>query len=554
MADLVAKGLAELTTDFLDTISAEADVDLNTDVGSISLALGTAASTNDFFMQQQILELNQDSRMDSASDTALDTFVLQFAPAFPPRIAAGYASSNPVPPMTLTADATSTLLGVSAVADLLVGQALRLEKFGDVATTEIVAIQPTRTMTVAAAPNATTLTLNSTAGAFLNGVILLTDGLYTVKTVVTNIISGTQINVLALQPTILHTFGIGTVVTLLGVLEVDPLTFIGGAVLGDFTAGADVFATDMLKGVQFYRNTPDASAPTLPVGVVVRTDLDQIEYEVVEDLLNPNYNTFTQLYTLPANERHVHVKVRAKVAGKASNVLAETLVVLPASVAGFDGAINLYEIQNGTEREEDEDLKTRFRNFVSGLDSGTDAAVRSKIQGARTGIIFSILPNVAPDGVTVQYGHFLVVVSDSDGNLGTDLYDLIFETVDLAKPLTSTFTLIPPTINTPLISMRVAISDDPAVSAPDVRAEVKTELFNAFLGSSAGDDLIFQRLIQIAMDVEGVTNVFKLLVDGNGFDTIANVYTVVGTGPADVPAAPLELIRPPLANIVVDSL
>jgi hypothetical protein len=247
----------------------------------------------------------------------------------------------------------------------------------------------------------------------------------------------------------------------------------------------------------------------------------------------------------------VFVKVEAEEAGEDSNVLAGALTVMPTSLTGIDGTANPYAITNGAEAETNAALLSRFQDFIAGLSRGSEPAVSSFIAGVQSDLIFTILENKAPDGVTTQYGHFVVVISDSEGNLSTELYDEVYDVIREVKPLTSTFSVVPPTVLAPGIEMVLSIDPDAPISNSEIFDEVQLAIYNSFVGSPAGSELVFWELVRIAKSVEYVTDILYLTVDGDGFDSVDGSYATVGAGPANVTAAALELIRPSMANIVI---
>jgi hypothetical protein len=559
VADVIQiKSLDELVEDFLDSVEAHAERLINRDVASFIRALAFAASMNDSYIQAQNLQVAQNSRLDTATGDGLDTWVEQYSPPFETRTPASAASSGPVAPTTLTYSAKANHWHVVSKSKLLVGQVIRLKNTTKTASATVAAVEPTTTLTVEAGESAPVLNVASTTPAFVGGTLLLTDGNQTTQVVVTSINSSTQLGIEPLTSSLEHVFAADdTVVTFMNVIQVGTVTYDGGAVLGDFTSGTSVIPRTMLEGVKFSRVTNDGSTPTIraktdaQTGVSLQTRTASLEYEVVPDPNHPNYDVGTGLYTMPAADFDIYVKVQAKVVGKGSNIMADTLVVLPTPVTGIDAVTNPYAIENGTEAETDAALRTRFRNFISSRDNGTFGAVSSKIEAVQTGLIYTLIENVAPDGVTDQAGHFVVVISNEDGELSSDLYDLVYAAINASRPLTSTFSIFLPTVLTPSIVIVLDIDPDPSFVPASVRTAVQEAIYNSFLGRAAGEDRAFNSLIQLVMAVPGVQDIVTMTIDGNGFDNMNSDYTVVGTGPEPIVAGALELVRPGMGDIDV---
>jgi hypothetical protein len=559
MAEIITpKTQDEFIETFTQTVAAEAEQEINTSPGSVVLAFGKASAINNMYLQSRNQQLALDSRLDTAEDDALDTWVEQYSPPFTKRLEATPATSAPVAPTTLLNSATSTFLRVASTVGLLVGQALKLINGSKSATTTITTIEPTTTLTVNATQGALVLNVVSTTGMFVNGVLTLTDGNYTVDATITSINSPTQVGIQALTSLVPHTYVTGTtVVKLKQVLQVAALTFVGGAVLGDFITGSSVRATSMLEGQRFYRNTAAPSSPSiqarngLTAGYRVQTALEGIAYEVVPDLTNPNYDSLNFVYRIPANETEVYVAVEAVTAGTTQHVIANALTVLPTTLSGVDGTNNAYAIANATDKESNSALRARFKQFLQGVgNTGSRASIEAAVASVQAGVQYTVIENVAADGVTPQLGNFLIIVSDAFGALNNSLAVAVTAAVDAVRAITTTFSLKAPTIVQPSIAMTVTV-DTALYDADTVRGQVQLAIYNSFVNTESGFQLIFTRLLQLAQAIPGVTEITRATVNGNGFDNTGGVYSTVGTGIENLTAGAAEFIRPSLADIVI---
>lgn len=558
MADIITpKTLQEFEDTFVQTVEAEATQEINVGKGSVVKAFGQGSALNASFLQSQIQQLALDSRLDTAEDDALDTWTGQFSPPFTPRLPAVKAYSAPVAPTSLAAAATSTRLRVTTVNKLGVGQALRLENGTKAATTTIVTVEPTTTLLTAAGQGATNLNVSSTTGMTVNGYLRLTDGNYQVDVLITAITNATNVAIAPLTGLVAHTYVTGTTsVKLLNVLAVNALAFEGVAVLADFASGSTVRATSMLEGQRFYRNKADASSPSIPAkaeftpGYRVQDKLAGVVYEVVADTTNPNYDALTNMYRMPANATEVFVKVEAVNAGVASHVTANVLTVMPTPLTGIDGTSNPYGIANASDRESNEAHRARFKLFVQGVgNTSSRPSIEAAIAGTQVGLQYTILEKVADDGVTPKDGHFVAVVADQFGQLSTELFEAVKTSVDKVRPITTTFSIKPPTLVVPTIVVKVIVSA-PYVEAT-VLSAVQLAIYNSFIITASGAKLVFTKLMQLAQAVTGVSEIVRMTVDGNGFDNVGGAYVTLGTGIENITAGPLEFIRPGLPNITV---
>lgn len=558
MADVFqSMTLDELIDNFLTVLESESGEAVNTQVGSVLRALAVADSVNHSFIQSQIAQVALNSRIDTAEGDDLDTLVNQFSPPFPARTAAVSAWSGPLPPVTLLADATTTYAWVSSIVGMAVGQGARVEKNGKGASATIQALRPTTVLTAAANQGDTYITLPSTDGMNPGATLTLVDGNYSVTVTISSKVNTTRVNISPLTAAVAHTFATATTqVYLDNVIQLAGFALDSGSVITDLTAGGTLRVISQLEGVRFYRNTPSAMSPQIPAetdsqdGYMLQTRVNGIQYVVVADTTNPWYDAGTQSYRIPANGTEAFAKVRAVQAGTGSNILANALNVLPTPLQGVDGATNPYPIQNGLEAEADDALRARFRTFISNMSNATPDALSAAVAGVQSGLIYTILENVAQDGTTSLPGNFVVVVSDENGVLSTDLYNKVYAAVDRTRALTTTFNIKPPTLVIPTIAFVVTVTA--GYSAADVKSAVQTAVFNSFSGTPPGGTLIFNKMIQLALDTEGVVDVPKLVVNGGGYDRTSGTFATVGSGPADVTAGALQLLRPSLASIAVN--
>jgi hypothetical protein len=550
MAFIEPQTLQEYLDAYLAVLLAESGRPLGVEVGSVLRAIGQAGSLNDSYLQAQIVNLDLNSRLDTAESDALDNLVNQYVPPFTARQAATAPSSGPLTPTTLTANATATYLLVNNIFGFVATQTLRLYRLTFSATTSVNTVEPTTLTATTTVTNGTTvINVVSTAGMFVGAPLRISDGTYSAEVTITAVPTGTQVLVTPVTVPSNYTWAVGSTIKLLRVLKINALVFGGGTLLTDLIVGTSVKATSFIEGVRFFANAPVGSDVLIPVGTVVTSATTGIPYTVVADVANPDYYAGVTSYKILTGQSEVYVKVQAQNTGTSQRVLANTLTVLPAPIVGVDGTTNPYAIQNGSDEETDDDLRTRFRDFIAGRQSGTRAAIEAAIREAVPGLQFRLTENVGSDGVTFTPGNFLVVAADDNGLLSTDDYNALFTAVDAARAFTVTFLIKAPTLLTPtfVVVLEYATGADHAA----VASEVKTALYNSIHALPAGSEFFFNSIIDIAMDVVGVQDVVYATINGNGYDKTGPSFVLVGTGPADIVAGAFEFIRPPLGNISV---
>lgn len=560
MADIIqTKSNQEFVTTFTDTVASEAEQTVNTSEGSVVLGFGKGAALNSTFLQAMVQQTGLDSRLDTAEDEALDTWVGQFSPPFDARLSAAKAYSAPVAPTVLAAPLAAGHVYVETVTDLLVGQQLRLTKGTKLATTTITAVEPTTALTGNVSQGVSVLPVASTSGMVTGGTLYLVDGSYAVETTIVAVNSPTDVTVTPINGLVAHTYLFATtIVTLKQVVVVGAVTYTTPAVEADFTVGTVVRAITMLQGQRFYRNKAAASSPfiqartTLLAGYRVQDKVSGTAYEVVADTTNPDFDALTGQYRIPADGTEVYTKIEAVVAGTVSHVTARTLSVLPTALSGIDGTENTYAIANASDTESNEALRARFKLFLQGLgNTGSRASIEAAIAGVQAGIQYTLLENVDVDGITAKPGHFVALVSDLFGNLPQTLYALVVAAVDRVRPITVRWALKAPVLNQPVIVITVAV-DTLLFDAVAVRAAVQLAVYSSFTNTGSGARLVSTQVLRLAQQTLGVTEVVGLTVNGNGFSNINGTYVTIGTGIENVTAAPLEFLRPSLANITVN--
>ncbi len=545
----------QLRTNALDAIEANAGVTPDTSDGSLVKALVEAHTANDTFLQSQIQHVARNRYLDTSVGADVDAYVGQFVPPFTPRQEAIKATSIPLPPTTLTKAAQTGVLAVTLATGFLPGQALRLVSGSYLATAKVRAtnsVNPTTALRANAANGATSIQIDSIEG-IVNGTQLKLsyDGYEVVVTAASA--AGNTVNLTGPLVTG-HTFVYNgtnpapTVVTKLNVVLIEGLTFVSG-VLANFGVGATVAATDMLAGAKFSRYGSDATTPSIEVGYKIQTNESAIEFEVIEDATNQWWDAGTSKYKMRANENYMHVPIRALVAGP--QVLnADTLVVMPNPVTGIDTVTNPVSITNGAAAESDESVKRRFRAFIAGLSVATPPALDAAIEAVQSDLIFTLIENVENDGVTTSRGRFIVIASDSGGVLSAELKRALEDAIKLARPTCSVFAVLPPTLVVPAIVIEYQLSA--GYNATSVTEAVQLAVFSSFSGTTPGATLLFNKLFDVIFNTPGVENVTKLTVGGNGYSLPrSGSYTVIGQGPKNITAGPLELLRPPLSGISV---
>lgn len=202
----------------------------------------------------------------------------------------------------------------------------------------------------------------------------------------------------------------------------------------------------------------------------------------------------------PGGRWEVTVPAIAAEAGKAGNVYAGTLTVMPSPPIGIEFVINRSDILNGTDAEEDADLRERAKHALETAGKATLSSIRSAIEGIE-GVIGDVKVVDQPDGVPG-----LVQVIASGGN-EKRIRDVIDETrsagvlVEFKRPR-----MVP-------VHVALTIMVIPGIQPDDVRLQVDKAI-RGYMGSlEIDEDIIISRIIGLVLQVKGVRDVFNVTLN-----------------------------------------
>lgn len=267
-------------------------------------------------------------------------------------------------------------------------------------------------------------------------------------------------------------------------------------------------------------------------GALVKTaDLSQ-SFGVTVDTTNAAWSSAQSGYVVNVGASSVNVPVQALIAAAAGNVQAGTVTVVASSIPGIDTVTNNSVFLNGADAESDQNFRARFPLYIAGLQRGTPAAVKSAVANVQQGLIYNILENQSTTGA-YQPGHFVVVVNDGTGNPPLSLLNSVSAAVDTVRGLTTTFSVIAPTI------LNVTISLTITVAAGYVKANMigtVVSAIQAYIDTlPIGGTLPYTKIAQVVYDsTPGIVNVSNLRVNGGTSDLtvsptgviVANLVTV----------------------------
>ncbi|AJG19082.1 baseplate J/gp47 family protein [Cupriavidus basilensis] len=266
----------------------------------------------------------------------------------------------------------------------------------------------------------------------------------------------------------------------------------------------------------FARYTPTNQA-LVPVGATVQTQDGSVLYTVVADATNAAYSAAQGGYVLPPGQASVNVTVQCTVAGAIGNVSAGAVNTLGTAISGVDYVTNAAAFQNGVPAEKDAPARARFVLYIASLESATLLAVKNAIASVGLNITGIITENQQYNGST-QNGYFTVIADDGTGYPSSTTLTNVANAVEAVRPLCSTYGVHGPTILTAAVSMAITTGTGYTHSA--VAAQVAADLQAYINGLGDGVQLPWAYLSTVAFDVEGVTNVANVLLNGGTADIV----------------------------------
>ena len=195
----------------------------------------------------------------------------------------------------------------------------------------------------------------------------------------------------------------------------------------------------------------------------------------------------------------VEVPVVASVAGRGGNVLAGAVVVMPQPILGVEYVINRGDITNGVEVEEDYELRERAKHALEFAGKATytslESAIRS-VEGVRSLLIEDMPDNIAG----------IVKVIVDGGNI-----DQINRVIDDTRAAGIRVEIFRPAIVYVNVVLTLMVRKTADKAQVGVEAEKRIRSYVSSLG--IGDDVLFSRLVESVVSIEGVWDVHDIMMN-----------------------------------------
>ena len=273
--------------------------------------------------------------------------------------------------------------------------------------------------------------------------------------------------------------------------------------------------------------------PAVAIGqagpVIVQTS-SGIQFQVIPDTTNANYNAGFGSYVLTAGQLSVSCSVQCLTSGTLGNVQANT-INQPYSgpgvtqVAGISGVTNPSAFANAVNLETDAALKTRFAVVMQTGTAATSSAVAAAILSVGINLTYSVGDGFNSIGASAS-SYFTVVVNNSGTGTApsTALLASVYTAVLAVKPLGIGFQVIAPTLVPVGVTANIKVAPgftSAAVSAA-CAAAVVTLLNNIGLSPTGASTLAKLAAIYTTLyTTPGVSDVTSLAINGGTSDVAA---------------------------------
>lgn len=258
----------------------------------------------------------------------------------------------------------------------------------------------------------------------------------------------------------------------------------------------------------------------IPLSTVIQTTGGSIQYSLVADTTNPNYDSTLQAYVLPAGETSITATVQSLQPGAIYNVQANQLNQFAASVAGIDTVTNPDPILNGINAESDSSFRQRFVLYFESLREATLPAVESAIESVQNDIQYVIVDNEQLDG-TEQFGYFYATIWPYTDALQAAVYSAVAAVVALGVQ----FNIYSATEVQASVTVNILVAT--GYTATDVQTEVQTAILDFMTALQLGQNLYWSQLYSIIYAIDGVQDAANLLINGSTNDIIATPQHII---------------------------
>lgn len=303
--------------------------------------------------------------------------------------------------------------------------------------------------------------------------------------------------------------------------------------MGDFAFLREP-AKQAVGQVQFFLNIAKLVNVSIPVGAIVQVPGGAIQYQVIADTTQTNYNAQLQAYVIAAGQTSIVATVQALLPGTAYNVQPNQISQVVSTVTGVDGVFNQFGIAEGSDAETDQAFRNRFILWINSLSKNTQPSIGAAIMSVQQGLDFVLLENIDSQGLA-RNGYFTVVVDDGSGDTPQLVLDNIALAVEAVRGFTISYIVVRATAVSASLQLNVYITA--GANTGTVLANVQAAIVLYVNELAIGKSLYLENLGQIAKDADPnviAVQVGSKLINSAAADLTATNFQIIRTQPVHV--------------------
>lgn len=200
----------------------------------------------------------------------------------------------------------------------------------------------------------------------------------------------------------------------------------------------------------------------------------------------------------PDGRWEASVPVEAAIAGKAGNVYAGAIIVMPQPLIGVEYVNNRGDILTGVDDETDAELRERAKHALEVAGKATFTSLESAVKGVEG--VSSVLIEDMPDRVA---GVVKIIAYGGDAQ---EIEKVISET--RAAGVRVEFSRPKPVHIDVSITLTVVRGATPSKVESEIEARIRGYLSSL----NIGEDVVFSRIVRVAIEVEGVYDINELII------------------------------------------
>lgn len=274
--------------------------------------------------------------------------------------------------------------------------------------------------------------------------------------------------------------------------------------------------------VTFSRNVTTILA-SIPVGSIVSvSSTNNLNFQVIQETDNPNYNPVTNSYDIQISTSSIDVPVQCQTNGVFGNVLAGQINTIDSPLVGVDFVTNDSDFTNGVSPWSDDKYKLEFALYIGSLTRATGPSIKyavSTTPGPPQIYRNNVVENKDFDTDAQHLGYFYVVVDDGTGVPNTTLIENVSARLESYRGLTIAYSVIGPDKVEVDVEMDITLVDNPTESEEIITAKIQTAISNYIDSLEFNSLLPYTRLAEIIYDADdNILNVTNILLNGGTSD------------------------------------